>query len=273
MDDAQHESSSLPNMTKVIGEVLERGSTAVVITVMSGMESVGSKLLVHESGETVGSLGDTKLDDVVLSTAESFLHTRDDTRMMGVKEFAPEFSTTQEVLLLFERLSPVPRLVVCGAGHVGAALAKLGAFVGYHTTLIDDREQFVRADRFPGEDIELVVAEDWRESVRTAIGNGKGVAVAVVTRGHNEDERCMEAIMNTAPNYVGLIGSKRRTNIVIDHLRRAGVSEERLTSIRAPIGLDLGAVTPEEVAIAIIAEIIAERRGGKGGSLSTWRRG
>jgi xanthine dehydrogenase accessory factor len=98
------------------------------------------------------------------------------------------------------------------------------------------------------------------------------VAVAVVTRGHNQDEECMEAIMETTPDYVGLIGSKRRTNIVLENLRRKGVSEKQLRNIRAPIGLDIGAVSPEEVALAIIAEIIAERHGGSGGSLSAWRR-
>jgi xanthine dehydrogenase accessory factor len=78
--------------------------------------------------------------------------------------------------------------------------------------------------------------------------------------------------LNTTPDYVGLIGSKRRTNIVLDRLRLAGVEDEKLNSVRAPIGLDIGAVTPEEVAVAILAEIVAERRGGTGGSMSAWRR-
>jgi xanthine dehydrogenase accessory factor len=83
----------------------------------------------------------------------------------------------------------------------------------------------------------------------------------------------MSAVIGTHPDYVGLIGSKRRTNIVIDNLRRGGASEDQLKNIRAPIGLDIGAVSPEEVALAIIAEIVAGRRGGRGGSLSAWRRG
>jgi xanthine dehydrogenase accessory factor len=83
----------------------------------------------------------------------------------------------------------------------------------------------------------------------------------------------MRAVVGTNPDYVGLIGSKRRTNIVIDKLRLGGASEDQLKNIRAPIGLDIGAVSPEEVALAIIAEMVAERRGGKGGSLSEWRRG
>ena len=101
-----------------------------------------------------------------------------------------------------------------------------------------------------------------------AIGNGRGVSVAVVTRGHNEDEQCMQVVVRANPDYVGLIGSKRRTSIVIDRLRESGIPEEQLNNIHAPIGLDIGAVTPEEVALAIMSEIVAERRGGTGTSLS-----
>jgi xanthine dehydrogenase accessory factor len=96
--------------------------------------------------------------------------------------------------------------------------------------------------------------------------------VAIVTRGHNEDEECLQAVLSVQTEYVGLIGSKRRTNIVLERLRVAGVDEKRLLQVRAPVGLDLGAVTPEEVALAILAEVVTERRGGKGGSLSAWRR-
>jgi len=259
-------------MLKVINDLLDSGSIAVVVTVLAGLETIGSKLLVNETETLTGSLGSVDLDSLVSRYAQDFLKTREETKMIAVKEFAPEFSAASDILLLFERLQPAQRLVVCGAGHVGAALAKLGSFVGYHTTLIDDRAEFVKRDRFPDEMVELVVAADWATAVREAIGNGRGVAVAVVTRGHNEDEECMKAVVEVAPDYIGLIGSKRRTNIVIDNLRQTGVAEEQLRSIRAPIGLDIGAVSPEEVALAIIAEIVAERRGGKGGSLSVWRR-
>jgi xanthine dehydrogenase accessory factor len=117
-----------------------------------------------------------------------------------------------------------------------------------------------------------VAAVNWSTAVREAIGNGRGVAVAIVTRGHNEDEECLQAVITTNPDYIGLIGSKRRTNIVLARLREAGTAENQLHRIRAPVGLDIAAVTPEEVALSILAEIIAERRGGKGGSLSAWRR-
>ena len=272
MDNERGQSPSQP-MTKVISQLLNRGSIGIVISVMTGLETIGAKLVVDEAGQTWGSLGNEELDLLVSRHAHDFLNSKTDTRTIAVKEFAPKFSTDQEILLLFERLQPPSRLIVCGAGHVGAALARLGSFVGYQTTLIDDRAEFVSPGRFVNEQIELIAAVNWADAVRQAIGNGKGVAVAVVTRGHNEDEECMRAVVGTNPDYVGLIGSKRRTNIVIDKLRLGGASEDQLKNIRAPIGLDIGAVSPEEVALAIIAEMVAERRGGKGGSLSAWRRG
>ena len=267
---SSHEQPS-EQIMKAINRILDSGSIAVVITVMAGAAAIGAKLIVEEQGGVHGSLGNSELDALATEHAGSFLKSREDTKTFSTREIARD-SSSAETLLLFERLQPPPRLVVCGAGHVGAALAKLGSFVGYQTTLIDDRAQFVSSDRFKDHAIELIAAEEWGSAVRIAIGNGKGVSVAVVTRGHNEDEECLHAVVETEPDYVGLIGSKRRTNIVIEHLRESGVSERLLKSIHAPIGLDIGAVTPEEVALAIIAEIVAERRGAKGGSLSAWRR-
>ena len=271
MTDNNQQTSS-PSITKMIEQVFERGETALVVTKLAGPGAAGAKLLILEHGDSMGSLGDRELDSIVRREATRFLGLRDETRMFSVNEFAPEFERARETLLLFERLQPPPRLVVCGAGHVGASLARLAAFAGYHTTLIDDRADFLKRDRFPEHEIDLVVADDWGPAVHNAIGNGHGVSVAVVTRGHNEDELCMQAVVSANPDYVGLIGSKRRTSIVIERLREAGATDEQLKKIRAPIGLDIGAVSPEEVALAIMAEIIAERRGGSGMPLSAWRR-
>jgi len=248
---------------KMIEELLDRGEIAVLVTRVTGAQDVGAKLLVQENGKVTGSLGDAELDSVVVDQARSFLVSREDTRLVNLSSF--------DTSLLFERLQPAPRLVVCGAGHVGASLAKLAAFAGYQTTLLDDRVEFLERARFPEKQIELLVADDWAPAVRDTVGNGRGVSVAVVTRGHNEDEQCMHAVMRANPDYVGLIGSKRRTSIVIDRLRDAGVPDEQLKIIHAPIGLDIGAVTPEEVALSILSEIVAARRGAHGGSLSSWR--
>lgn len=271
MSETRDQTSS-QSVTKMIGEVLDRGEIAVVVTRLSGPGPTGAKLLIQPDHDTVGSLGDAELDSLVVSQVERFLASREETRMFSVSEFAPELPFAREISLFFERLQPAPRLVICGAGHVGASLARLAAFAGYHATLIDDRAEFLKRELFPEEQIELLVADDWTAAVREAIGNGRGVSVAVVTRGHNEDEQCMQAVVRANPDYAGLIGSKRRTSIVIERLREAGVPEEQLRNIRGPIGLDIGAVTPEEVALAIMAEIVAERRGGTGAPLSAWRR-
>ena len=256
------------SIVKTIEQLLDRGEVALVVTKVSGGGAIGGKLLVHEGGVAFGSLGDPVLDSLVANHASRFLASRDETRMMSASEFDPNIPAARETNLLFERLQPAQRLVICGAGHVGASLARLAAFAGYHTTLIDDRADFLKRERFPEEQIDLVAANDWGAALREAIGNGRGVAVAVVTRGHNEDEQCMQVVVRAKPDYVGLIGSKRRTSIVIDRLRESGIPEEQLGKINAPIGLDIGAVTPEEVALAIMAEIVADRRGGTGTPLS-----
>jgi xanthine dehydrogenase accessory factor len=265
MTEASDQTSST---VKTIEQLLERGEVALVVTKVSGEGSIGAKLLVREGGVSSGSLGDPALDALVTNHASRFLASRDETRMISAGEFDPNSPAARETNLLFERLQPAPRLVICGAGHVGASLAQLAAFAGYHTTLIDDRADFLKRERFPEREIDLKVANDWSATLLEVIGNGRGVSVAVVTRGHNEDEQCMHAVVQANPDYVGLIGSKRRTSIVIDRLRESGVSEEQLNNIHAPIGLDIGAVTPEEVALAIMAEIVAERRGGTGTPLS-----
>ena len=255
---------------KSAARLLNAGDAGVLITVIEG-DNVGEKLLIEESGRIVGQLGNAELDRAAESQAKLFSESRHDTQSLRVSEFAPELSPGN-LLLLFEKLRPEPQLVICGAGHVGAALATFATLVGYRVSLIDDRAEFLQRDRFPQPTIELVLAQNWADAVSEAIGEGRGVSVAVVTRGHNEDEECMRAIMRANPDYVGLIGSKRRTTIVLNRLRDAGAPEEQLAKIHAPVGLDIGAVSPEEVALAIIAEVVSKRRGGKGGSLSEWRR-
>jgi len=259
-------------LLNAIEHVLAEGSIAALATLTIAHKNVGTKILVPESGPAVGSFGDVTLDNAVAQRATKFLTARDVAHLFQVRDFAPELTEWAEASILFERLQPEARLVICGAGHVGAALARLASLTGYKATLIDDRADSVVRDRFPDNRIELIAAENWNDAVRRAIGNGRGVSVAVVTRGHNEDEECLRAVITTDADYVGLIGSKRRTNIVLDRLRGEDAELEKLRKVHAPVGLDIGAVTPEEVALAILAEMVADRRGGTGVSLSLWRR-
>jgi xanthine dehydrogenase accessory factor len=276
-------------ISEAISTVLRDGSSAALVTLIEapGFSPVsrsqnapatlraGGKLLVNDAGENVGSLGDSQLDEVVASQARIFLKSRDEAKSSRIEEFAPEFERFHGASVLFERVEAEPELVICGAGHVGASLARLGALVGYQVTLIDERAEFVNRELFASpleQNIHLVLASSWSAAARAAIGNGRGVSVAIVTRGHKQDEDCLRAILSAGPDYIGMIGSKRRTNIVLEKLRQEGADQAHLRKVRAPIGLDIGAVSPEEVALAILAEIVAERRGGAGASLSSWRR-
>jgi xanthine dehydrogenase accessory factor len=260
-------------LAAAITEVLGEGSIAALATLVEARRGAGAKMLVRASGERVGGFGDDALDSAVAARALSFLSSRAETSTHKIEEFAPALGEWRGARVMFERVEPEPHVVVCGAGHVGAALARLAASIGCRVTLIDDRADFVARERFPTGRIALVVAsQGWARAVREAVGTGRGVSVAVVTRGHNEDEECLRAVIDARPDYVGMIGSRRRTNIVLERLRESGVAEEVLREVRAPVGLDIGAVSPEEVALSILAEIVAARRGGTGSPLSAWRR-
>ncbi|MET0622566.1 MAG: XdhC/CoxI family protein [Pyrinomonadaceae bacterium] len=259
-------------LTHALARVLEEGSRAALVTVVEAARGVGAKVLFEASGAGTGTTGDAALDDALAERARAFLAGRDEARTVGVEEFAPALEEWRGARFLFERVEPEPRVVVCGAGHVGAALARLARAVGYRVTLLDDRGDFLTRERFPEQEIELVAAPGWARQLAEVIGTGRGVYVAVVTRGHNEDEECMKAALAARPDYVGMIGSRRRTGIVLSRLRDAGFPEEQLREVRAPVGLDIGAVSPEEVALSTLAEIVAHRRGGTGAPLSAWRR-
>ena len=268
-----HDQQSLSALIpQAIARVLGESSVAALATLVEAARNIGAKLLIEENGARTGSLTDAALDEAIARHAKLFLASRAEAKMFKVEEFAHVNSQWDAARVLFERIEPEPRVVICGAGHVGASLARLARALGYRATLIDDRADFLTRERFPEEEIELVRARTWTDGVREVVGRGRGVAVAVVTRGHNEDEECLRAVIAVRPDYVGLIGSKRRTNIVLERLRAAGADESALSDVRAPIGLDIGAVSPEEVALAILAEIVAERRGGTGAPLSAWRR-
>jgi xanthine dehydrogenase accessory factor len=140
----------------------------------------------------------------------------------------------------------------------------MGAHAGFHVTVLDDREDYANAERFPMAD--HVICGDFATELDHMDIDGT-TYIVLVTRGHKQDELGLRHVVGSRAGYVGMIGSRRRVAAVLQHLREEGVPEEQLARVHAPIGLDIGAETPEEIAVSIIAEIIAVRRGGSGGPM------
>ncbi len=158
--------------------------------------------------------------------------------------------------LIIERISGRPSLFIFGAGHVGQALALTGVLLGYEVTVVDDRAEFASRDRLPDPRIRLVV-DDFDRAIKNLNINAHSAAV-IVTRGHQFDEICLENLLRLQISYLGMIGSKRRVISIFKKLSQQGFANSDLSRVHAPIGLSIGAKSPQEIAIAILAEIIAE---------------
>ena len=151
-----------------------------------------------------------------------------------------------------------------GGGHVGKATADLADSLGYTVQIVDDRNEFSNAERFPYANETIVTSyDDWAKHININVNT----FVVVATRGHRYDDMALESALQTPARYIGLLGSRRKTLMIYQRLLAQGISVDRLKEIKSPIGLDIGALTPEELAVSIMSEIIMERRGGKGSPL------
>lgn len=221
-----------------------------MLHVFLGDKRIGNAIL---SGGQVVSGGDLSLE--LCKGIQSYIDNRL-TDLSGLRVF--EFSLEYEELVvgvIGEMLEPPPQLLVFGAGHVGQAVAIIGALVGYDVTVVDDRAEFLTRERLPNKTINLV--EGKYDRVKSDIRITKNTAVVIVTRGHQYDEICLEQVLEAEPRYVGMIGSRRRVFNIFKRLERSGVSKSILQSVHAPIGLKISAVSPQEIAVAILAEIIS----------------
>jgi xanthine dehydrogenase accessory factor len=175
----------------------------------------------------------------------------------AVEPGEPAASLSDDRRTLVERLAPAPRLLVFGAGHVGSAIAVAATTAGFRVVVVDDRPEFADPVRFPASvTVCAVPAHDALE--RFAISAADAVVIA--TRGHRHDALILERVACSAASYVGLLGSRRKKAVVTKALAASGVSSEALERVRVPVGLAIGAVTPEEIAISVVAELIAWRR-------------
>ena len=154
-------------------------------------------------------------------------------------------------------LAPSPRLFVIGAGHVGFYLAKLASDIGFQIHVVDDREKFANSERFPGANVTVESIPEWLHRAEIPPAS----YVVVVTRGHQHDLDAMRALAARDLKYLGLIGSRAKVARIYDALLEEGMPPECLQRVHAPIGLEIGAVTPAEIAVSILAELIAISRG------------
>ena len=160
---------------------------------------------------------------------------------------------------LIEGLRGAPRLIVFGGGHVGGSIARAAAFAGWRVTIVDDRPEYASATRHP--DAERTVTSDYRE-ISPVLRIDEECYVVVATRGHQHDALIVDQLARMRTRYLGMLGSRRKVALTWRLLQRWGVSREQLDEVRAPVGLPIGADTPEEIAVSVIAEMIAVRREG-----------
>jgi xanthine dehydrogenase accessory factor len=241
---------------EAVRDAIRAHRPAVLVTVIDG-PGTGAKLLLVEDDEPAGHLLDPDLQRVVLRDAEAALAAG----ATSVRRYGEQGQANEEtVTVFFESFAPPPRLIIFGAVDFTAALVKVAKVLGYHVTVCDAREVFATKSRFPLAD-EVVV--DWPHRHLAAVGASLGPrdAVCVLTHDVKFDVPAIKAALATEVGYLGAMGSRRTTEQRADRLRAEGVTEEQLVRIMAPIGLDLGARTPEETAVAICAEIIAQRTG------------
>lgn len=249
-----------------VASALERGEPAALVTIVSTTGStpqrVGAKMLVFGDGRMVGTIGGGcyendafgKAREAILSRRPQLVHYELD------DDFAQETGLIcgGQMSVYIEPIEPSPELYVVGAGHVGFHLANLAHEVGFSVHVIDDREKFASAERFPHA-VEVAVEDipSWLD--RTPLP--PHAYVVVVTRGHTNDLDAMRALAPRELRYLGLIGSRAKVARIYEALRDEGTTPDLLAHIHAPIGLDIGAVTPQEIAVSILAELIAVKHG------------
>jgi xanthine dehydrogenase accessory factor len=248
------------------------GAAAVAVVAAVAPDGGVTRLLVHEDGHSAGSLGHPQLDDAARAHGRAALHAAMHTTAAadegrGAVGGAGPVVVTVDVsgrgwLLYIETHFAAEHLVIVGAGHIAVPLAHLGTMLGFRVTVLDDREEFATDERF--DDAVTVVRSDFASDPFAGIVIDGRTYVALVTRGHRWDFDCLQRLVSGAakPRYIGMIGSRRRVRAAFHALLDAGTPRDLLSSVHAPIGLEIGAETPAEIAVSIAAELTAVRRGG-----------
>jgi len=249
---------SMANLTTNIVGAYDGESSVGVATLLKpalGKGATGDKLLLAKDGSFSGSLGDELRDNEAVESLSALVDYGRVTTLVtkdGSQVFLEGFTTPASV-------------VIAGGGHISNALAPLVNMLGLRLHVIDDRPEFANKERFPS--AESVVVADYAEGIKQ-MDIRPNTSIVVATRGHREDDRALEAAVRSPAGYVGLVGSKRKTILIYEELLKNDIPLERLAAVHAPVGLDIGAKTPEEIAVSIMGEIVAFREGRSGKTLA-----
>ena len=239
-----------------------RGAVATITTVRGSIPSFQTaKMLVRDDGSIAGTIGGGCVEAEVWQAAREVMEEEKPRSLTFNLNNDPKYDTglvcggTLEIFI--EPVLPPALLYIFGAGHVAFNLYKVATIAGFDVIVVDDRESYANRERFP--DAREIIASDFDE-VTKQLHVPESSYVVIVTRGHRDDMRVLRWAVNLQARYLGMIGSRRKTISIYKELEREGISAERFAEVHAPVGLEIGAVTPEEIAVAIVAEMIAVRR-------------
>jgi len=258
-----------------VADALERGESAALVTIVAATGStpqrVGAKMLVFGDGRIVGTIGGGCYEnDAFWKAREAIAHRKP---QMVHYELSDDFAQETGLIcggqmdVYIEPIEPSPELYIIGAGHVGFHLARIAQEVGFRVHVADDREKFANAERFPH--AAEIVVDDIPSWIARANLPPHAYAV-IVTRGHTNDLEALRALAPRELRYLGLIGSRAKVARIYDALTAAEIPAELLERVHAPIGLDIGAVTPQEIAVSILAELIAVKHGKAHAAAMKW---
>ncbi len=240
-----------------------RGAVATIVNARGSIPSFQSaKMLVRDDGSIAGTIGGGCVEAEVWQAAREVIGSEKSRTLSFDLNQDPKYDTglvcggTLEIFI--EPVLPMPLLYIFGAGHVAIELFKAARNAGFECIVADDREAYANAERFPN--ALQVIAKDYDQALAELAPNESSYVV-IATRGHRDDMRILRWAVQTQARYVGMVGSKRKAITVFRELAREGLSPALFDRVHSPVGLDIGAITPEEIAVSIVAELIAVRRG------------
>jgi xanthine dehydrogenase accessory factor len=240
----------------------QKCAVATIVQVNGSIPSFESaKILVREDGSFMGTVGGGCVEAEVWNAAREVIETEKPRHLsfsLGQDAAYDEGLICGGQLNIFvEPVIPQPRAFIFGGGHVSKGISKIATLAGFSTSIIDNREAFANSERFP--EAEATYAEEY-EDVFPKLPVNSSSYIVIVTRGHRDDMRVLRWAVNTPARYIAMIGSKRKTISVVHELEKEGIPREAFEKVFAPMGLEIGAELPEEIAISVVAEMIAVRR-------------